>query len=84
MNTQEAEVALAEELRRIAPDVDVAAIDRNGDLREEFDIDSNASGCFLFLVFWFPNWLLPSGRKEVVVMSREQLRKLTSLSSCAG
>ncbi|MDO8359331.1 MAG: acyl carrier protein [Devosia sp.] len=40
MNTQQAETALAEELRRIAPDVDVADIDRDGDLREEFDIDS--------------------------------------------
>ena len=40
MNMQEAEVALAEELRRIAPDVDPADIDRQGDLREEFDIDS--------------------------------------------
>jgi len=28
------------ELRRIAPDVDVAAINPNGDLREECDIDS--------------------------------------------
>jgi hypothetical protein len=27
---------------------------------------------------------LPHSRKEVIRMSREQIRKLTSLSSCAG
>lgn len=40
MNIQQAETVLAEELRRIAPDVDITEIDRDGDLREEFDIDS--------------------------------------------
>ena len=40
MNTLEADRILAEELRRIAPDVDAASVDRGGDLREEFDIDS--------------------------------------------
>ncbi len=40
MNPTEADKVLAEELRRIAPDIDVAAIDRSGNLREEFDIDS--------------------------------------------
>jgi len=40
MNTHQAEIALAEELRRIAPDIDVSEINRDGDLREEFDIDS--------------------------------------------
>ena len=40
MSNQDMEAALAEELRRIAPDVDVADIDKDGDLREEFDIDS--------------------------------------------
>ena len=40
MNTQQAQAALTEELRRIAPDVDPDSIDREGDLREEFDIDS--------------------------------------------
>lgn len=40
MSTQELESALAEELRRIAPEVELATIDRDGDLREEFDIDS--------------------------------------------
>ena len=40
MNEQELVTALAEELHRIAPDVDLAAIDRDGDLREQFDIDS--------------------------------------------
>lgn len=34
------ETALAEELRRIAPDVDLTDIDRDADLREEYDIDS--------------------------------------------
>jgi len=40
MNATEAEAALTQELRRIAPDVDVAGIDREADLREQFDIDS--------------------------------------------
>ena len=40
MNIQQAEAALGEELHRIAPDVDLGDIDREGDLREEFDIDS--------------------------------------------
>jgi len=40
MNAQDAEAALAQELRRIAPDVDPAEIDRDADLREQFDIDS--------------------------------------------
>jgi acyl carrier protein len=40
MNICDAEKVLGEELRRIAPDVDAAGIDRGGDLREEFDIDS--------------------------------------------
>ena len=40
MMKQDMEAAFAAELRRIAPDIDVAGIDREGDLREEFDIDS--------------------------------------------
>ena len=34
------QTAVAEALRRIAPDIDVTQIDQTGDLREEFDIDS--------------------------------------------
>lgn len=40
MTEQELEAALAEELGRIAPDIEPGDIDRDGDLREEFDIDS--------------------------------------------
>jgi acyl carrier protein len=40
MNSSEAERVLAEELGRIAPEVNPAEIDRSSDLREEFDIDS--------------------------------------------
>lgn len=40
MTKQELETVLTEALRRIAPDVDVAEIDRDGDLRQEFDINS--------------------------------------------
>lgn len=40
MNPQELAATLAEELHRIAPDIDLAEIDREGDLREQFDIDS--------------------------------------------
>ena len=32
--------AVAEELHRIAPDIDMADIDRSADLRDECDIDS--------------------------------------------
>lgn len=38
--TANIETAVIEALRQIAPDVDMASIDRDGDLREEFDIDS--------------------------------------------
>ncbi len=31
---------VADELEKIAPEVDIDLIDRSGDLREEFDIDS--------------------------------------------
>ena len=34
------ETMLAAALHQIAPDIDVSTIDRDGDLREEFDIDS--------------------------------------------
>ncbi len=34
------EIALTEELHRIAPDISLEDIDRANDLREEFDIDS--------------------------------------------
>lgn len=40
MNEQELAAALVEELHRIAPDIALADIDREGDLREQFDIDS--------------------------------------------
>jgi acyl carrier protein len=40
MNAEKLEAVLAKELRRIAPDVEITEIDKDGDLREEFDIDS--------------------------------------------
>lgn len=40
MKAEELEAVLAKELRRIAPDVEIGEIDKDGDLREEFDIDS--------------------------------------------
>jgi acyl carrier protein len=40
MSANDPRAVLVEELGRIAPDVDVATIDENADLREEFDIDS--------------------------------------------
>lgn len=36
----ETETLLRAELRRIAPDIEIEDIDRDEDLREEFDIDS--------------------------------------------
>ncbi len=38
--TETPEAVLAEELKKIAPDIDLDDVDRDGDLREEFDIDS--------------------------------------------
>lgn len=40
MTEMSIDAALAEELHRIAPDIEVVEIDRTQDLREEFDIDS--------------------------------------------
>ncbi|MGB8623387.1 MAG: acyl carrier protein [Paracoccaceae bacterium] len=40
MTKDEIEKTLRGELRRIAPDIDPDEIDRDGELREEFDIDS--------------------------------------------
>lgn len=40
MSDDKIETALRQELRKIAPDVEIGDIDREGDLREEFDIDS--------------------------------------------
>lgn len=40
MTSATIENTLRSELRRIAPDIDIDTIDRDGDLREEFDIDS--------------------------------------------
>ena len=40
MSDDKIETVLRQELRKIAPDVDIEDIDPKGDLREEFDIDS--------------------------------------------
>jgi len=40
MMDQDVSTALAEELRRIAPDVSLSDVDPAGDLREEFEMDS--------------------------------------------
>ncbi len=40
MNAQQAEATLAEELHKLAPDISVGEVDRDADLREEFDINS--------------------------------------------
>ena len=40
MTQNSAESILTEELRKIAPEVEMEDIDRGGDLRDEFDIDS--------------------------------------------
>jgi len=40
MTPAEIQIALKEELHRIAPDIEVTEIDPAADLREEFDIDS--------------------------------------------
>ena len=40
MSDDKIEAALRQELHKIAPDIEVDDIDPDGDLREEFDIDS--------------------------------------------
>ncbi|MBO6754721.1 MAG: acyl carrier protein [Roseibium sp.] len=40
MTKEKIEMLLSTELGRIAPDIDMEDVDRGGDLREEFDIDS--------------------------------------------
>jgi acyl carrier protein len=40
MTRDDIETALTEELHRIAPDIGIGDIDRQGELRDEFDIDS--------------------------------------------
>jgi acyl carrier protein len=40
MSDDNIETALREELHKIAPDMEVDDVDPDGDLREEFDIDS--------------------------------------------
>ena len=40
MTEMSIDAALADELHRIAPDIELSEIDRTQDLREEFDIDS--------------------------------------------
>lgn len=40
MSDDNTETALREELHKIAPDMEVDDVDPDGDLREEFDIDS--------------------------------------------
>jgi len=40
MTRDEIAAIVAEELEQIAPEVDIGLVDKSGDLREEFDIDS--------------------------------------------
>jgi len=40
MTREEIEAVLGAELHRIAPDIEIGDIDRQEDLRDEFDIDS--------------------------------------------
>lgn len=40
MNTEEIAMAVKQEIGRIAPGIEVEMIDSEGDLREEFDMDS--------------------------------------------
>lgn len=40
MTRDEIAAIVADELEQIAPEVDIDLVDRSGDLREEFDIDS--------------------------------------------
>lgn len=70
MNTEELEAVLREELRQIAPDVDTETIDRDADLREEFDIDSMD----------FLNLVTALGRRLRLDMPEEDYPRMASYS----
>lgn len=71
MIKQELVAVLAEALRRIAPDVDIAEIDRDGNLREEFDIDS----------IDFLNLITALGRRFSLPIPEEDYPKLRSFAA---
>jgi acyl carrier protein len=71
MTKQELETVLTEALRRIAPDVDVAEIDRDGDLRQEFDIDS----------IDFLNLITALGKRFLLPIPEEDYLRLRSFAA---
>lgn len=71
MTKQELERVLTEALRRIAPDVEVSEIDRDGDLREEFDIDS----------IDFLNLIMALGKRFSLPMPEEDYPRLRSITA---
>lgn len=71
MTKQELETVLTEALRRIAPDVDVAEIDRDGDLRQEFDIDS----------IDFLNLITALGKRFLLPIPEEDYPRLRSFAA---
>ena len=73
MTRQEIEAALAEALKRIAPDMDLADIDKEGNLREEFDIDS----------IDFLNLVTALGKRFTLPIPEEDYPRLGSFSAIA-
>lgn len=71
MNPQEIEAAVAAELRRIAPDMDISDMDRNADLREQFDIDSMD----------FLNLVIALGKRFTLPIPEKDYPRLANLSA---
>lgn len=71
MTQDDLERLLAEILGRIAPDIVIADIDRDGDLREEFDIDSMD----------FLNLVTALGKQFSLAIPQEDYPRLSSYAS---
>jgi acyl carrier protein len=74
LSEEQLRALVLEELHKIAPDVDTAALDPTGDLREEADIDSMD----------FLNLLVAVGKRTGVEIPDKDAGALTSVSALAG
>ncbi|MDJ0822943.1 MAG: acyl carrier protein [Paracoccaceae bacterium] len=68
------ETALAEELHRIAPDIELDDVDMSADLREEFDIDSMD----------FLNLVTALGKRFGLEMPEADYAQMDSFDALAG
>jgi acyl carrier protein len=74
MSNDKIEAVLRQELRKIAPDVDIEDIDRDGDLRDEFGIDSMD----------FLNLLSALSKSLGIAMPEEDYAKMGSFDAVLG